>query len=488
MHGEHATSPSTPPRHQRPAVPSKLVALLLVIWALMSLQFGTRWYGPHDSTRIWVHAAVENYERYGISQIGLLVVRDIGPANPPDFKYYTHHPAMIVWLPAALTQVLGNSESAVRFGFMAITLLSVVLLYVLVRRLFRDERLAWWAAAFYGLVPMIAYFGAMPSMFHLGLAGGLLFAAVMVNWLRNPTRARLTLLLATGWSMAWSAWPGVFFVAALGITGFFLGDMRHKRAVIAIGVIGFAAVLALLAFYQLQWDGAIPSLLDSFVWRASNDIDTPDSRAFTLVEFAWTTVGHMLVFITPGVIALSIMGIPAFWQQSDRQSRRVILALLGGGIAYQMVFRNASIVHEYYKIMLVPGMAVFAACAWGNLGRRHERRWLRPVMGGLLVVSLITGAGMYIGLTRATERPMLDAAIRLIENHTPATATIHTNLDGRVEVWPIGFYTFRRIEGGIPPTDAPAYGGYYLHCVPNTGHSPEMTVIATDGDCTLLGS
>lgn len=479
---EHATSIRRPV-----ALRWRLVALLLVIWALMALQFGTRWYGPHDSTRIWVPAAVENYDRYGLDQIGLLVVRDIGPANPPDFKYYTHHPAMIAWLPAIVTQFTGFYEGGVRFGFMAATLLSVTLLYVLVRRLFRDERMAWWSAAFYGLVPMIAYFGGMPGMFHLGLLAGLLFAAVMVNWLRKPTRARFLLLLAAAWFVAWSSWAGVFFVAAFGITGFLLGDSRHQRGVIAIGATGFVAVVALLAFYQLQWDGAIQSLLDSFFWRASNDIDTPDSRAFTLLEFAWTTLGHMLVFITPGVIALSIMGVPAFWQRGNRQARWIILALLGGGIAYQMVFRNASIVHEYYKIVLVPGMAVFAAAAWVDLGRRYQRRWLRPVMTGLLLVSLVSGAALYAVLTLATDRPQMDAAIRLVEAHTPEEATVYTHLDGRVQIWPVEFYTFRLIEGGFAPADIPESAAFYLHCADDDAPTlPDAPLITTDGDCTLL--
>ena len=475
----------------------RIVLLLLIVWLIMSLQFSNRWYGAHDSTRVWVASSIRNYQLYGIERNTLLMSRDVAPTPPEERLHYTHHPSMIVWLPALITEVIGFYEGGVRLVYMGITLFSVALLYKLVQRLFHNEHLAFWTAAFYGLTPMIAYFGAMPSMFHLGLLAGLLFANVMVMWLKQPTRMNFLLLSAISFWTAWSTWAGVVMIGCFGIAGFLLGKWRHRREMILVGFTGIIAVVLLLIFYEWQESGSVERMLDSFIWRSSNQIDNPGSRDFTFGEFLITTLVHMTVFVTFGILVMMFFGAVSLWKRSDSTARGVTLAILAGGVAYQIIFRNASIVHDYYKIPLVPSIALFAAAAWVYLKPNTEKQqniWLRPLLTSLLIVSTMIGIGIHVLLLSSYDRPWLDAAIETINTHTQEGDVIMTNLEGNVNLMPLQFYTFRTFEAEIPADKVEGSLSethrHYLYCPDDDvsyilTHWKDAEVIPTGSPCIL---
>lgn len=48
------------------------------------------------------------------------MIRNEVPTTPENFTYYSHHPPLIVWMPAVTTIFLGENELAVRFGFQCV--------------------------------------------------------------------------------------------------------------------------------------------------------------------------------------------------------------------------------------------------------------------------------------------------------------------------------------------------------------------------------
>ena len=433
--------------------PLRLVILLIGIWGLLVIRLGAPWYGVQEAARIWVHAGVKNYDRYGLDETNWMVVRDLGPASPPDYSYYVHHPPTVIWLPYAMTRFTGDNELSIRFVFAAATLLAASAFYVLVRRLY-GVRIAWWATAFYGLVPMMSYYGRVPNHDPLTMPVVMLFAAILVNWLRSPNRWRLLALGLLVWMAVWTAWTGVFFVAFLGLAAMLLGRMEHKIAVVGFGVICIVAFVALIVFYQSQWDGAIDSLVEVFGWRSSNLSDDRASEPFTIFQFVAVTLVHIGLFVTVGVTVMSLWGIQALRRISSRQATGIVLALLGGALIYQLVFRNASYVHDYYKLTFVPVMAISAAAAWVTLRKRH--RWTRPIFDALLVISVLMGAAWLFWLHASGDRPTMTAIIEVIEAETTTDDTVMTNMTGRDLVWPLAFYGFRNIQENKTYEDARA--------------------------------
>ncbi|GAB4312392.1 MAG: hypothetical protein Kow00117_05280 [Phototrophicales bacterium] len=428
----------------------RLIGLLLVIWGILVIRIDAPWFGVQEAPRTWIPASVRTYHTYGLSQTGGMVFRHTSPLPPEDFQYYTHHPPSVVWLPYALSIVMGDNEVAIRFGFLAATLLSAVLFFVFVRRLY-DERVAWWATVFYSLVPMIAYYGRVPGYGQLALFIAMLFAVVMVEWLKKPTRNHLIMLCILAWLAVWTAWTAVFFVAAFGLAAMILGSRQHQIAVVGFGLLSIAAFMALMAFYQSQWDGAIDSIIRVFGWRTSNASDDPGTAPFTLIEFVWRTIAHIGVFMTPSVLIMSIWGIFILWRKGTFFSNTIVLSLLIGSLGYQLVFRNASYVHDYYKMTFAPVMAISAGVAWVYT---RNQRWIRPAFDAMLLITLGTSAGLLIWLHTSGIRPQLNQAITLIQTQTTPDDLVLTDLQGKDILMPLRFYSERVIEQAVTLQEA----------------------------------
>lgn len=471
-----------------------LVILLLLMWGLLVIRLGAPWFGLQEAPRLWIAAAVRNHHVYGLSGTGGMVVRNFEFSDRADFNFYSHHPPTVIWLPYALTRVFGQNELALRYGFAAITLIGAAAFYVLVRRL-HGERLAWWATAFYGLSPMIAYYGRVAGHDPLGMTVVMLYGALLVNWLRQPRRDRLLLLILLAWLAVWTAWPAVILVGTLGLGAMWLGDWRHRLAVPLLGVVCVLGFVSLMAYYQSQWDGAIDSISDAFGFRASNLSDDRDSEPFTALAFVWQTVAHVMVFATPGLTLMAAWGV---WPLLRRGSRTAVVfwwGLLAGGLIYQLIFRNASYVHDYYKFNLIPALAIAAAAAWVFL--RHDpsvRRWARPLLDSLLLLAIISGGALLIWLHATGSRPQLPPLIDALNAHVTPADALATHLTGRDQAWPLMYYTSRVILEDTTYAEAQALARshegrvIYIDCADAEDSAPihaDDTIIPT-GACRLI--
>lgn len=139
-----------------------IVILLLVMWALLTINIGDPWLEHHYGNTTWISAAARNYRLYGAAKLGYMVVINRGPASPSEFDYYPDHPPMIVWSIALAGIPFGQYEAVARWLSASFTLVSIAALYTASRRLFDGKR-ALLVASLYGLTPMVAYYGRMPS-------------------------------------------------------------------------------------------------------------------------------------------------------------------------------------------------------------------------------------------------------------------------------------------------------------------------------------
>ncbi len=138
---------------------------------------------------------------------------------------YFDHPPMVAFL-AALTTLFGDSVFWVRLGPIICSTISLILLRYLALALYKDERIAFWAAAFIQLMPYQ----------HLLMVGLLPDATLNLCWCGT--------LLAVWYAMntgKWSLWilTGLLFGAALlskyhgvllagFLLGFFITSSKHR--------------------------------------------------------------------------------------------------------------------------------------------------------------------------------------------------------------------------------------------------------------------
>jgi hypothetical protein len=472
--------------------------LLIVIWGLLSYRLSTPLFGTQDAGRIWIAASVRNYDLYGLENTGLMVVRNEGPATPETLMFYSHHPPLVTWLPALFTKLVGYHELGIRYVFAAATLLGAAGLYSLTRKLY-GATVAFWALAFYGLVPMVTYFGRVAGHDPLGMMAALLFGAVIVRWLDRPTRGRYRALVGLAVLAVWTAWPAVFFVAWLGLAAMALGRRSQRVGVVGLGVTAVAAFVVMMVFYQLQWPYAIQSLLDAFVWRSSDAMWFAGSESFTMGEFLTENSAHLIAHTTYGVVVLGVVGVVVLWRYGNRRGNVFLLALLLSGLTYLLTFRNAAYIHDYYKLVLIPAIAVSAAMAWVYVPRLFPQPPFVYRLGLIAIViwAISDGNAQFARLHRSGMRPGMQTVIDLVREHTTEADVIYTN--SRL-IWdfvlPVQYYAFRNIQHSTPLAQAQAdaaqsdAAAFYLYCPTQTNQvdiPPALAAQAVSGGgCHLM--
>jgi 4-amino-4-deoxy-L-arabinose transferase-like glycosyltransferase len=446
----------------------RLVLLLIVVWGLLTIRLGAAWFGYHDWNGVHVGSAVRNLRLYGAWNLRLMQDYSPGPATPETHHIYNHRPPMIVWVTALAAVPLGFNEASLRFVPASATLISVAALYTLSRRLHGPTR-AWWSAALYALTPMVAYFGRMPDHEAPSLAVSMVYAAVLVNWLRCPTRRRWLALAGLAWIGVWTDWTALLYVGTLGAMTLWLGRPPQRRAMLALGGVTLAALVALGA-YLLQGPGALDSLTGAFLTRTSpKTLGLGPAGTFTWGEFLGRELRRLLMLATPGVAIMSLAGVVPALRRDSRLGSGILLAFFVVGIGYPLAFRNAAYIHDYLLIFMLPPMAMAASAAleygWAGVG---VRRWARPALSALLLVSLGVGAANLVLLHKSGEQPHHMAVAQAIARHTAPQDLIASNLPYISPA--VEFYAFRNVEWDTSPEAALARaetvtgGVVYAHC------------------------
>ncbi len=441
------------------------IILLLAAWAFLSFRIGAAWLGHQDANGAWISAALRNYERYSFGGLSGLVTFDTTPEllnQIPD--YYIRHPPLAVWISYPFIAASGFHEALVRIIYAGCTLISAAALATLTKRLLGRGEI--WALALYLFTPMMLYFGRMPDHEAPALMFVLLLAIVLVDWIRRPTRKRFVVAAMLMVALAWTAWGGL--ILGISLCGILLFAYRRRwRGLLGLIAAGIIPALAVILYYQLIWSGAIEELINFFIWRTSNASGTRETAAFTAIEYVARIALRLFTLFTPTVLALAIIGI---WQarRGTRLSIAILSGFLFGALAFILVFRNASFIHDYYLIYFAPGIALLATITILESRQAHRfRRFIRPVVTALLliwpVITIVVLGFLYTGSTN--DEPLrLAASLRQHTAFEDMIVSNHPN-DGMA----IELYSEREISWDVPPEmiaslDHDSRRLFYLFC------------------------
>lgn len=455
-------------RTRQPRISFLLIVILLVSWGLMLINLDAPWWEQGGDNGAWISSAVQNYQRYGALELGLMQVLNYEPSTPAHYDYYSHHPPIIVWQTALASATYGFRELSFRYSAAIMTLISTVALYLLVRRL-TNEKQALWATALYAFTPMMLFYGRMPDHEAPALAFGLLLFAVVVNTSHKITRARLFAICLLTFLCAWTAWAILIFVGYLGLWVLWLNPKRNWRVFLLIGGVAVGSVVVLLLYYQSQWSEAIPDLLDVFFFRTGNQQLSRNSGTFTFGEYLWQNFIHIISLYTPSMLFLVVIGWLFAWKRGNRRTKSMIVVLMISAITYFLVFRNATYIHNYYKIYLAPAFALSASYAMiaGSYYFGRKRRVISAIMQGFLLGGIITG-GFFFGLLhQSAVRPMLDVSRALLAEYSEPGDIVYTNLDYGIR--PLSLYAEIALNDTTEPVEIIALADDgrtfdYLYC------------------------
>jgi 4-amino-4-deoxy-L-arabinose transferase-like glycosyltransferase len=449
-------------------VPNRVLVLFIVLWALWTARIGAKFYGEQDSFRSWMPAAVRNYEIYDYNTIGLMMVRNAYVEDVENLYVYSHHPPLVVWLPALMAKFAGLNEVSARFPFAAAVMIGTAAFYCLVKHSY-GEKMTFWAVFFFGITPFTSYFAPSYGIDTLGFLALLLFAALFAIWLKRPTWMRFLGLIGVTILAAWSAWPAVIYIGVLGIFGLFLGGWQQRAGIVVLGIVSVLAIAAMLVLYEQWWAGSFNSLMEAYFWRSSSASLTADSEPFTLIQWLSRNLIDIIRFGTLSLVVLTVMGIYSLWQYGTRFANAITFSLLVAALVYLLFFRNATYVHHYYKAYLVPVMAIAAAAAV-VYGRTLHPRITRPVTDALILVFVAQALFVLAFLVGTTNAPSLTHVIDYINGLTEKPERIivtYININPGSE-YALEYYTIQPIDWTIALDEvAPDEDVLYILCDEN---------------------
>ncbi|MCL4252231.1 MAG: glycosyltransferase family 39 protein, partial [Anaerolineae bacterium] len=379
-------------RHRR------LVVLVLFIgWALLTRNLTIPWFGHHDANGVWVSAGVLNWHRYGFDTLRGMIIINYAPATSDTFAYYPNHPPLTVWS-IGLTSVLAgvtSTELIGRWTMACFTLISMAGVYIFTRRI-ADKHTALIAMLIYILTPMVAYYGRMPNHEAPALAFITLFSAVLAKWLIQPTWIRILALCLLVWLGIFTAWSASLIIACLGLAGLILANNTRQRLMLMIvGVAGLLGLLAMLLYYEWGKSGAVNTLIRMFSARTDATSSYQTGYAFTVGEFILDQIGEMLIFATPAVCILGMMGLLYSIRRSEKNAKWLMGALFIGGLSYILILRDPAFSHDFLKIFMLPPLAMGMAMI---IQQSHKTRLFRLYGRAFIVTSFLIGMAWFITL------------------------------------------------------------------------------------------
>ncbi len=303
-----------------------------------------------------------------------------------EWQLFLHHPPLFPLLLSLSFHVFGVHEWSARLVSIAGSLLGLLALWALTRRLF-GWKAALLAAAFAAVVPATAFYGSHVCEMGPVLVGfGVLAFALHLRYLEQPTRRLFVCILLALFVSAYNDWPGFYMMGVILVH--FAWVRRWREALWITGLV--AAVLALHVLH-VRWatgsfgGGRGGSLAEAFNVRSWGALE-----AYGGPVVALRIIGqHIIRLYTLPVVVLALIGI-AWIRKAGRPV--AVLALIVAGTADTLIFVEGAGRHEFWVVTLAPPLIVLAGAGAAGLMDLFPFRKTASmilVVGTLAILSLV---------------------------------------------------------------------------------------------------
>jgi Dolichyl-phosphate-mannose-protein mannosyltransferase len=339
-----------------------------------------------EATGSFYGIMARNYLRFPWAESHGMPIVSVGARPGVSPVWYADHSPLVPLVIAPVYKVFGFGAWQTRLPTALATLLSVLVLFVLVRR-FGSTRSALTAAALFAAMPMTLYFGGQPEVTGMPLV---LFAlATVYSYLlfqREPSARAFAWLLACFALAGASDWPG--FVLAPVLVAHFVATQPRRRWPWMIAFSLFAATVFALLYVYIKWAAALPWawMIPLVKGRAAIGRTPFTARQWLQTARTFNVRRHSL----PLLIAVTAW---MAWRAVARRGQpgtQVAWLLLAWGAAHVAISRQGVYNHEWWWWPLTPGIAVGSALfidgGLDALERRHPGRWPQTAVAAAIVL------------------------------------------------------------------------------------------------------
>ncbi len=362
-------------------------------WSLLLIAFGLFYLVPLSNHGLWI----PDETRYAQISQAMLLGGDWVSPHFLGLRYF-EKPVAGYWMIALGQAVFGENLFGVRIASVVATALSVLLAYLLARRLWRDPRTSLACALLYASFGLIAgqsgYANLDPQFtFWVNLSLVALWYALDAG----SRRARLLgwILLGLACGMGFLTKGFLAWLLPVLVAGVFAGeDAQHSRP--------WWFYLPLLVVACLPWSGLLPSALRQ-AWHERRQAPVVFLALWLLLPLAFFSLsrGKLPTYIMPCLLPLALLMGHALVQRLRLGNSVALrgngllnlgLALLALAALAYLQLRKPVYQEEPFELFLV--LLVIGAWAAAGLAqwRYPLRAWAAPLLASWVLIALLPAA------------------------------------------------------------------------------------------------
>ena len=356
-----------------------LIVLVVYSALLLSIGITREWRLVHEDNGAMQVALALSHTRQGLAETrahNWFVTKD-----GQGWLGYPHHPAGVPLLIAGGFTVTGSESRAVARAVMIVfSIGSVGLMYLILRKLFEDETIAFAGALFFATIPMQSFFGRM------------------VNF--EPPVLFFVLLMLRAW--LWRSWPAMaasivagvlidwtilFFCAAIILAETVEVARRRTTPHLMIAAASAAGIGLALAFAHIAIAfGSLHRFFD--VLGKDVGVGHEPLRLLNWLSLMFENYRHY--FTSTGVITTAVVSAMLLLPGTRMRPELRRFALVAGGAAlvYLLASPNRARLHHYWQFFFLPYAATAFAVALTWLRARKSTAVI-----ALIVVEVLAATG-----------------------------------------------------------------------------------------------
>lgn len=342
---------------------------------------------------------------------------------------------------AAVWSVTGVADIYARLTTVAISLGSLIFLYLLVRK-YSGRRVALLAGFFFAFIPYNIFYSSviLPAPFMVFCL--LLFYWSFDRWLEKTRGWYFYILAMLAASFAVLSWPIalIFTLPAVYLAFNKFGLSAFKNLYLWVLAIAVLLPFGLWRLWINQFPEGIPN------WKfLLNEGDIRFKGSF----FRWIfqqRLGQLI--LTVGGVPLVVLGLI----KKPGKEGLLYLSMLASCLIYLTIFASGNIRHDYYQIPLIPTLAIFMAIGTNlliALPKDHFNRLLGPLIA-LVCIAFIFAFGYFeIRGYYWINKPEIVEAGKAVDRLLPQDATVVAPYNGDAA------FLYQTNRHGYPIVDRP---------------------------------
>ncbi len=336
------------------------------------------------------------------------------------------YPALV----SLLYRLFGANEIYARGLSVVFSVAGLYFLYRLVT-LFFGQSVAFWSALFYAILPLSVFYGRTiqpESLVVMSSLGGLYF---FKRWLGSEKWGDLVF----SWGLvAIAILLKVLPVIYLGLPLFFLAFIKYK-AKLFLRLDLWLYALGLLTITAAWYIHAHQIFLDTGLTFGFWSDDTDRYEWGTLLSLQyWSDIIFRVMVRHFAVLGFVTALIGLTYRRTKAEDWFWEVGILGSFLAGALA-PTSSYVHEYYQLPVMFFGVVFVGKVFARVfdTKPLPKKWYRPALTAVLVLTLVTGSAIYTIDYMWPENPSESTVYKLaeqVEKYTPPDAKVLTTSGG----------------------------------------------------------